>query len=73
MQLHHSLKWKLRALLKKQAFRYVANDYDLLCVTSRFSQDLKPRIIQVGGLISGINEEKVRKEIKDTLVELANE
>ena len=52
---------------------YVANDYDLLCVTSRFSQDLKPRIIQVGGLISGINEEKVRKEIKDTLVELANE
>ncbi|MGM9942486.1 MAG: hypothetical protein ACI31Q_00110 [Erysipelotrichaceae bacterium] len=29
----------------------VANDYDLMCVTSRFNQDLKPKIIQVGGLI----------------------
>lgn len=49
----------------------VANDYDLMCVTSRFNQDLKPKIIQVGGLISGINEDKVRKEIKDTLIELS--
>lgn len=52
---------------------HVANDYDLLCVTSKFSQDLKPKIIQVGGLISGINENKVRKEIKETLIELAQE
>lgn len=50
-----------------------ADDYDLLCVTSKFSQQLKPKIIQVGGLISGINEDKVRKEIKDTLLELASE
>lgn len=50
-----------------------ANNYDLLCVTSKFSADLKPRIVQVGGLISGINEDKVRKEIKDVLIELANE
>lgn len=50
-----------------------ADDYDLLCVTSKFSQQLKPKIIQVGGFISGINEDKVRKEIKDTLLELASE
>ena len=48
----------------------VANDYDLMCVTSRFNQDLKPKIIQVGGLISGINEDKIKEEIKKTLVEL---
>lgn len=49
-----------------------ADNYDLLCVTSKFSADLKPRIVQVGGLISGINEDKVRKEIKEVLIELAN-
>ena len=44
-----------------------------MCVTSRFNQDLKPKIIQVGGLISGINEDKIKEDIKKTLVELASE
>ncbi|MDO4378869.1 MAG: PTS galactitol transporter subunit IIB [Erysipelotrichia bacterium] len=51
----------------------VADEYDMLCVTSRLNQTLKTRIIQVGGLISGINEEKVRETIKQNLIELANE
>ena len=50
-----------------------ANQYDMLCVTSRLNQNLQTRIIQVGGLISGINEDKVKETIKQNLIELANE
>ena len=50
----------------------VAADYDLCCVTARYNQEIKAPLIQVNGLITGINEEKVREEIRNKLIELAN-
>lgn len=51
----------------------IAHEFDLCCVTARYNQDVGAPVIQVNGLITGINEDKVRAEIKDKLVELANE
>lgn len=50
----------------------VADDYDLCCVTAKYSQDIGIPLIQISGLIIGINEDKVREEIKNKLIEIAN-
>lgn len=50
-----------------------AKNYDLCCVTSKFNQDIGTRLIQVGALITGFNEEKVKKLIAETLIELSKE
>ena len=40
---------------------------------SKFNQDIGTRLIQVGALITGFNEEKVKKLIAETLIELSKE
>jgi len=50
----------------------IAADYDLCCVTARYNQDIGTPVIQVNALITGINEEKVKIEIKNKLIEIAN-
>lgn len=50
----------------------IAADYDLCCVTARYAQDIGAPLIQVNGLITGINEDKVKEDIKNKLIELAN-
>ena len=49
-----------------------SRNYDFCCVTSKFANDVGAPLIQVNGLITGINEDKVRNEIKNKLIELAN-
>lgn len=44
---------------------------DLFLVTSSYKKDTKSPIIQVTNLISGVNEEKTKKEILDKSEELA--
>lgn len=50
-----------------------AHLYDLCCVTAQYKQDIGTPLIRVNGLITGINEEKVKQEIKSKLIELASE
>lgn len=47
-----------------------AKDYDLCCVTARYTQEISTPVIQVNGLITGIREEEVREQIKNKLIEL---
>lgn len=49
-----------------------AKNYDLCCVTSKYAQNISTPLVQVDGLITGINEEKVREKIKNKLLELSN-
>ncbi|MGX8701674.1 PTS sugar transporter subunit IIB [Caproiciproducens sp.] len=50
----------------------IAKEYDVCFTTSKYSQDAGTRIVQVGGLITGIGEEETVEEIKHVLTELAN-
>ncbi|MEZ5087553.1 MAG: PTS sugar transporter subunit IIB [Tessaracoccus sp.] len=44
----------------------LADSVDIIMLTTRYPKPLDKPVIQVFGLISGINEDKVAKEIVDT-------
>ena len=50
----------------------IAKQYDVCFTTSKYSQDVGTRVVQVGGLITGIGEEEAIEEIKNVLAEIAN-
>ena len=48
-------------------------DVDIVMVTTNYRQKLEKPLIKVFGLISGINEDKIRDEIIETCHRLQNE
>lgn len=50
----------------------IAKEYDVCFTTSKYSQDVGTRIVSVGGLITGIGEEKVVQQVNQVLKEISN-
>lgn len=49
-----------------QTIQSESKNYDLICTTSNFKSPLDTPVVHVFGLISGINKDKVAKQIVDT-------
>jgi PTS system galactitol-specific IIB component len=43
--------------------QYLQDDVDIIMVTTKYNKPLKKPVVSVFGLISGINEEQVKKDI----------
>ena len=50
--------------------QYLQEDVDLILLTTKYNKPLNKPVIPVFGLISGINEEQIKKEIIETCREI---
>jgi PTS system galactitol-specific IIB component len=50
--------------------QYLQDDVDLILLTTKYNKPLNKPVISVFGLISGINEEQIKKEIIKTCKEI---
>lgn len=51
--------------------QYLQDDVDIIMLTTKYNKPLTKPVISVFGLISGINEDQIKKEIIETCKEIA--
>ena len=73
---------KVKEILKKEKIpakitkgtvgqvHYLQDDVDLILLTTKYNKPLNKPVISVFGLISGINEDQIKKEIIETCREI---